>query len=318
MPTFLVTAKMSPELAARVEASVTGRRSSPARRRLFTSVARAAGALALAWLVTSVVAEKRRAHEEIHRARSSLLETVRAAAATVSDDDRQAHVRIESWLVRLAGPYEGDHVSPDVARALLERPSVYVRGARDMFTPGDAMTVAVHDSVKDPFLVCLLDPPASRTEKALLAQAHLALVGGSHLEEATANVRRVEDARAALPVLEPAFLQSIENAPDLPQIAALRTRFEKAPIAQATRAMRAEWLIAVMDETESSTGPTELDGERAHDVRIAIVDLRASHVLLRVKRRVDPSWISAQHRTQYSTVLDSCALAYDVREALRR
>ncbi|WP_394831167.1 hypothetical protein LVJ94_32110 [Pendulispora rubella] len=318
MPTFLVTSKMSPELAARVEASVTGRKSSPARRRLVTSVVRAAVVLALAWGVTSVVATKRREQHDFERARGALLETVRAEAASVTDDDRQAAVRIDAWLVRLAGPYEGDFVSPDATRALFERPAVYVRTVREAIGPGERVAAAAHESVKDSFLACLLDPPASRTEKALLAKGRIGLGGGARMEEATPNACRVDDARAALPFFEPAFARSVEAAVDIPQVAALRTRFEKAPIAQAKRAMRAELLIAVLDEAETGSGPTEIDGARAHDVRIAAVDLRTSQVLLRTKRHVDPAWISAANRAQYASVLDSCALAFDVREALRK
>ncbi|WP_394841852.1 hypothetical protein LZC95_32850 [Pendulispora brunnea] len=317
MGTFLVTAKMSPELAARIEASVTGRASTPMRRRL-ASMARAAVALVLVWAITSVVASERRTKRDFENARNALLNTVRAEAASITDEDRQAPVRMETWLVRLAGPYEGDFVATNVTRSILERPAVYVRGVREAFGSGERAAAAAHESVKDSFLVCLLDPPSARTEKELLAKGRIALGGGARVEEATPNARRTDDARAALPFLEPAFAQSIETAVDAPQVATLRTRFEKAPVAQAKQAMRAELLIAVLDEADSSTGPTEIDGERAHDVRITITDLRTSQVLVRMKRHVDPAWISAEHRTQYSAVLDSCALAFDVREALRK
>jgi hypothetical protein len=49
-------------------------------------------------------------------------------------------------------------------------------------------------------------------------------------------------------------------------------------------------------------------------VRIAIVDVSAGKVLLWLRRRVDPGWISVAKRADYASGLDACALALDVRE----
>ena len=65
--------------------------------------------------------------------------------------------------------------------------------------------------------------------------------------------------------------------------------FERAPIAGAKRAAKAPLLVFAMDEPGDGRGPTELDGERPHEVRVGVVDLAAAKLLLRLRRRVDPS-----------------------------
>ena len=71
-----------------------------------------------------------------------------------------------------------------------------------------------------------------------------------------------------------------------------------------------------MDEPGEPGGPTELDGERAHAVRIGIVALGPAKVLLRMRKRVDPSWISTAKRPEYASGLDGCKLALDVYESV--
>ena len=89
-----------------------------------------------------------------------------------------------------------------------------------------------------------------------------------------------------------------------------------SPIVRAKQAVRAELLLAALDEPSDGGGPTELDGERAHAVRIVLVDLASEKVLLRTKKLVDPTWISLAKKSTYASGLDSCGLAFDVHEGL--
>jgi hypothetical protein len=73
-----------------------------------------------------------------------------------------------------------------------------------------------------------------------------------------------------------------------------------------------------MDEPGTSSGLSELDGERPHDVRVAFVDMGAQKVVLRLRKHVDPAWISLEKRPRYAAGLDGCALALDVRESVGR
>jgi len=69
-----------------------------------------------------------------------------------------------------------------------------------------------------------------------------------------------------------------------------------------------------MDEADG-TGPTEL-GERAHHVRVGLVDLDKEELLLRLRRHVDPSWITPNVRAEYASGIDAGSLAGDVRAAV--
>ena len=323
MPTFLTTRKMSPALAARVEASVRGRRSSTEtspRTPLVVACVRL-GLISLAVASMALVVSKiRRDRAQLERARFALIAEVSAQSASLTEDDTKITERLEPWLFRLAAAtYEGDLIadelrSPGAASVTLARPSVYLRGPIDTLTSSKGIEGAASDSVKDAFLLCLVDPPDSRAEKPLLAKARAAY--SKQLEALTPNVRRLHDAQIALPVLDAEFQERIRTAPDLTHIDLLRQVFEAAPVERGKRAAKAELLIALMDETGAATAPTELDGERAHDVRIALIDLPASKLLLRLRRHVDPSWIAAVTRPTFARGVDSCALGLDVHNSI--
>ena len=100
-------------------------------------------------------------------------------------------------------------------------------------------------------------------------------------------------------------------------ISTFESREQAAPIARAKQAARSELLLVAIDEPGGADGPTELDGERPHPVRVALVDLVANKVLLRARHVVDPSGISPARRAMYAIGLDSCALALEVHEDVR-
>jgi len=318
---------MAPELAARVEASVGGTRGRPidARRARWgpalTAAVRVGVSVALVALVVSVVLLRRRDRRDLERSRAALLATVRAASASLTLEDERSGVRVQAWLTRSAGAYESDYVAEElrVAGALtatLARPAVYVRGAIEQLATPAGTEAAALASVKDPFLYCLLDPPGARTEKAMLSKVYDAYSAGA--EARTATVRRLREAQVGLPFLSELWADTVRAAGGQGELDVLREQFEKAPIAAATRAAKAGLLVYAMDEPGEATGPTELDGERAHPVRVGLVELATAKVLLRLRRRVDPSWISAAKRPLYAGALDGCALAFDVREWVGR
>jgi hypothetical protein len=126
-------------------------------------------------------------------------------------------------------------------------------------------------------------------------------------------VRRLNDAIVGLPFLSSTFADRIRGAEDVSEIAKLKKDFESVALDRTKRALRAEVLIVALDEKGDGAAPTELDGERPHDVRVAIVELESGKVLLRAKRHVDPSWIAVDKRPVYSSGADSCALGFDLR-----
>jgi hypothetical protein len=197
---------------------------------------------------------------------------------------------------------------------MLARPAVYVRGPLSALASTQRIADAASSSMKDPLLVCLLDPPAARTEKALLAKVREVYGTALATTPQAPNVSRFAAAEAGLPFLLPPWAGRVRAAQDPEEIEKLDHELSRAPVEEAKRAVKADVLVAAMDEPGDGSGPTELDGERAHFVRVGIVDLAADKVLLRVRKHVEPSWISEAKRPQYAAGLDGCGLAMDVRD----
>lgn len=319
MPTLLVTRKMSPALAARIEASLRGDRASgatfgPRLVALFRLVA----LLGILGATGSLVAMRHRVSTELEQSRSAVLAAVRAHRASLAPEDLGAVARAEAWLVRLSGPYEGDVVDPGARSAeslgeLLAQPSLYVRGPLEAFRTSSGIARAAAASFKDAFLLCLLEPPPDRSERAALTKVHVAYGGGSRMDQRTANAHRLHSAEVGLPLLAPAWAERVSAAKEGAELERLRKELAAAPLEEAKRAAAARVLVVALDEPGEAGGLSELDGERPHDVRVGIVDLRAGKIMLRLRKRVDPSWITLQKRADYASGLDACALALDVR-----
>ena len=321
MATFLVNAKMSPELAARVDASVHGRRGASGRAvksARVTALVRLVLFVGIAAAIGSFASWRRGEGRRIDGDRAALLESLHARGAAIGEREKGAPARVEPWLVALSGPYEGDALAPELRApgaldARLARPTVYVHGPTGAFHGPTGIAGAAAASVKDTFVSCLLAPPASKSERAMLESVRAVYSGGASFEERTANVARLADGQAALRVLTPAFEARIKDADDDVALAKVKGELDRAPLEKAKLALSAELLVAVMDEPGTGAGPSELDGERPHDVRVALVDLAAGKVLLRARRRVDPGGWSEKSRAQYSVDLDECGRALDVR-----
>lgn len=316
MPSFLVNRRMDPALADRVLATVRGRKPKPGSGvlvRRIVAMARVVLVLTAALAIYSGLTLRRAAQREVETARTRLLEKVQAEAATLEPQDRAALARAESWLTRLSGNYDGDVLGGD---DLLARPMIYVRGPIASFGTSDAIADAAAASYKDALLLCLLEPPTGRSETELLVKVRLARSGAAAVEERTPTVRRLHDLVIGLPLLLPPWSERVRAATDGTELTRLRKELERAPLERAKQAARANVLLVAMDEP--GEGNAELDGERPHDVRLALVDLTANQVALRVRRHVDPKWITPAKRPTAANDLDGCALAYDVREELKK
>ena len=322
MATFLTTSRMSPALAARLEASVRGRRGRAVVSRTWVvSVVRLGVAAAVLAIVGGVAWARHRATTELEAERAALLGQVRGESDALTPADREIVTRTQVLLGHLTGTYEGDLVegelrAPKAIDALLARPLLYVRGPLSGFADPKATASSAADGTKDAFALCLADPPAARAEKTLLPTVRASYSGGGPLERRTPSMRLLKEAEVGLPFLQPEWAARVASAPEHEDLAKLRRDFERAPIAAAKQAAHAEHLLAVLDEPGDGTGPTELDGERPHFIRVALVDMASGRALLRLRRHVDPSGLSTGPRNQYARGLDACALALDVRDAI--
>jgi hypothetical protein len=312
VPTFLTNKKMAPALAARVEASVGGDKS-PA---LVRALLRFGIAFGLVALVVWALAKGRESGHILERERASLLEAQRTATASLGDG-REALGRDEGFIERLAGSYDGDLVPPELQgptalHAVLVRPLAYVRGPIDELRSSAGIDKAASTSFKDAFLFCLLDPPRSRTESVLLAKVRVAYTNPTVVEEHTRDAYRLTDAYRGLRMLDPSWEARARAARDLRDVTTLRAELDRTPIEQAKRVLHAQVLVIAVDEVGEPGAVAELDGERAHDLRVEIVDLMTKSVLLRERRHVDPAVWSSGARVEYASGLDSCAVGFDM------
>jgi hypothetical protein len=323
MPTLLTTRRMSPELAARIRRSVRGRDVAPGARLApramavlrFTTVALMIGSAAWLFFV------HRRSSAELERARAEQIARFQREAKLLGKEQRNLPLRVKTWLAKGAGPYEGDFIAPELRAAeafdaTLARPTVYVRGAAEGFHTEAAVNESAGASLKDTFVYCLLDAPKSRSEKIFHSRARTVYSSGVKFRETTAHVERLQAALVGLPYLAPAWESRLREADNQLELEKLTRAFDRAPLEAARRAAKSSQLLFLLDEPGDGTGPTELDGERPHQVRVHLVDLESQKLLLRLRRRVDPSWISAAARAEYAGAIDSCQLALDVRESV--
>lgn len=316
MPTFLVTAKMNPALADRVAKSVHGgKASSPVSRRL-TSWARFGFVGAVALSIWLVLGSRKREARELDHDKVVLLDKIKAHTDALEPWDRDQAKRGE---IALRAREDAEVIAPEIKgpgklEALLKQPLVYVRAPAEL---GAKITEAAATSQKDALLLCMLSPPSARQEKVVLDKVRVAYMGGPGVEEATSNVRRLNDVVLGLPYLLPPYSDRVRASQERAAVAVLRADFDRINVERTKQAAKAGLMLVVIDEPGDGKGPTELDGERSHDIRITLRDLRAERTLLNVRRHVDPSWISQARRPTYAAGLDGCALAYDVHEQLK-
>lgn len=308
---------MSPALAARVQAAVSGRQ---APRRPFKSLLRM---LTFAFVVASVVGVVRfrqQRQQRLETQRAELLATLQQAGHSLTRTDRELPARVAAAIaLEAAAGYLGDQLPQELRNeaqlmAALSRPTLYLRGPLDALARPERVSEVAASSSKDAFVLCLLAPPEARTEKALRHKASAAYAQSKSLE-VTQHVERLAPLLQALPLMGHDWTRRIQAAETAPALQTLQKLVDAAPLAAAVRAAKARQLLLVLDEPGAGSGPSELDGERPHPVRVVLTDLTSGEARLRFRHGVDPAWLSDQARAQYASGIDSCALAMDLRRA---
>jgi len=322
MPTFLVTRNMSPALAARVQAAVSGARSGGARRngRLKAALRLLSVLLVLGAALGSLHVRRERA-QRLERERAELLGELSRHASGLGRADHKLPVRVTSAIaLEASAVYAGDSIDAELRdeRRLsdaLTQPTLYLRGALDGLAQPARVPELAASSDKDAFVLCLVAPPETRSEKALRLKASAAYARGPSMA-AAAHFERVGPLLQALPLLGRDFRDRVEKAESSAALHTLVELAHAAPLAAAVRAAKARQLLLVLDEAGSPDRPAELDGERPHAARVALVDLDDGRTRLRFRGSVDPDWLSSAARAQYASGIDSCALALDLRKSL--
>ncbi len=320
MPTQLVTPKMHPELAARVLASVTGRKLVGSTKRRLAWL-RLVVPLVVVMVLGSLLVARHRERAALDSARQAQLRTWQKAARSLSPRETGFLERAAILLSRESGAYAGDVIAPELREngaldALLTRPLVYIRGPLAGFASRESLARVAGESNKDTLLLCLMEPPAEQTEKSMMVKVRLALAGGSAVQALTPRVGRFADAIVGMPYLSSSFAERLEQAENRASLQRLEREFKRAPVDGARRALGAELLLAVYDEPNDEGGVTELDGEHAHQVRVALIEVSSAKVWLRQRRHVDPSWVTPNRRSEYARELDGCKLSTELRAAI--
>ncbi len=320
MATFLTTRKMSPELAARVETAVTGRSVGPSKMspRLI-AVLRVGGIASLIGLVVWLVAVQRQANAEFEADRNGLLAQLHEDSLRATDADKAIVSRIEAWGGKHAGAYGGDVVDETLRgagmSATLARPMMYLRGPLEDFGSPKGIAGMVDTTYRDAFVLCLLDPPSKRTEKALRDAARAVLVGGERMKVA-AHVARFHTARVGVAFLAPQWEERVRKADKVRDLADMRSMLNRVSLKESVHAMKARLLLAVMDEPRDGISPTEIDGANRHYVRVTLLDLENDKVLLQQRKLVDPAWIPSARRGDHANGINSCELGLEVRAVM--
>ena len=335
---------MNPALRARIERSVSTRAKArhiaketgfggaftrPSPRRV--SAGRILPVVAIGIVVLLMVLVLRNDARELEDARAEILTELAAQRASLP---RQSGSFLETTQRRIteeAGvSYLGDVVAPELLLpgeldSWLARPAVYVRGATPELRDPARLAEAAATSIKDAFLMCLVEPAASRSERDVMAKIRGVYFAGAKVDDDTVNIRRLAEAQQGLSIFNPTFEERARAADDIAILKVLSKELGSAPIAGARLATTAELLILVADEfQEPVPAKKALPGadplgyraqEGAHDARVALIDLTSGKVLLRVRRRVDASGRSERATALYRVAIQGCDLALDVRSA---
>lgn len=221
---------------------------------------------------------------------------------------------IETLLRDVPESYPGDFIDPSISEssALTKRlaaPFVYVRGPLLGFRRQADRRNTWKDGGPGPFIRCYLMPPRDIKESTLLR--HLGEVYQPHaFRDRFVNV---DDAFKGHEFVQSNFKTRLQNATHMRELSSLTADLDTAKLRDARAFAPVTTFVYVLDEPKPQGVPSDFDGEAEHFMRIEAVDLEKSQVLYRVRRRVDPEWISEKSRLAYSRQLDSCRLAYELR-----
>lgn len=312
MKSLLVTRKMAPALARRVQASVEGRLGATALRsglrrpenaRLVVGLALLA-ALGLA-TVGSVAVSRHRA--ELAQSRDRLLEDYEGRRRRLAERSAVSIVALEVHLERLRGTtFEGASL-PEAIRARLERNSLsYFRTSED-----DFRWKRVHDgwaeSERDPFLLCLLRPAPVTDEQGLREHLRKVAEGGAVRGVGLPGPWLVVDE-----FLRKDFRERVVRARSRRELEELRRTLLAAPFAQAEQVAGAETVVLVYDAEKSVGAVTEIDGGVRHVVRMMVVDALTNTVSFAGERLVDPEFVDEKRRSRDARRLSECRAATEI------
>lgn len=311
MPSFLVTPKMNPALAARVLGSVRGNPQSgtrPGLRNLWraTLVVFVLGTAAI--LIAAIQNEK----EQLQSAKQRLIGRVETEMKNHEPGAAQLLVHAEKALLLDSQHPPPAPIALEPARLaqLMQQPSVYIRGSRGDFREPSGVARAAAETRRDALLSCLLAAPE---RDAMVSQIRDVYSGRFFAKPAFTHVSLLHQLTVSAAYASPHFLTRIESARHPEEVKDLERVFERANLPKVREATRAGLLIYAMDEEKQPGTLSSIDGASDHFVRIGLVELGQGEVLFRVRVRADPAQFEKKSEQRYLAGLTDCAAAIEAR-----
>jgi len=320
MPSFLVNDRMNPELKRRVRLSLKSdlrqRAGGQSARRGHWAV-RLMAVLGVISLGTFLTVTYRQSRAELRQEKAQLLVRFEQQRAPFDAAFRGREQKVEQLLIHAHEPYAGDWLDPQLKRpgaldALLAPSLAYVRGPLRGFLSDAERRQTSKEAGPEALIRCLIDPPSSIKESEILR--HL-----GRIYEPKRFIDKFYDfeaARGAFAFVDSGCEDEIRQADRMKHVLSLGRELREQKLGVAAQVRQVRLLIAVFDEPKERGVAADFDGEATHYLRISVVDLDTPRVWWRVRRQVDPQWISEKSRLAYSRELDSCRLAYELRQEL--
>ncbi len=314
MPTFLVSPRMSPALAARVRRSVQGSGTGPlltrSRKR---ALVRAGLVVTLVALAVTLGVSYRNAARTLEAKKGRLLSRIASEAAARPPDSTSLLARASRALVDAATAAASEPVKPtaEMLARIASRPSLYVRGRTADFTVAQHVAERAADTRKDALLACLLDPPA---DASLQEKVRAVYRGGAFARPPLERVRLLHDLVVTSTYLSHDFANRVTAAKQPTRVGELEEIFERAHLERLRESARAELLIYALDEPKLHGTLIEFDGASDHFIRIGVVDLQTAQALVRGRVHAEPRRFQEKSQARYLAGLSDCRAALDLRE----
>jgi hypothetical protein len=277
---------------------------------------------------------------ELEGRRDALLARTSTEARALTDAQARFLPSAERAIVDAGSrTYAGDLVAPELANEgaldeLLARRWVYFRGVAEEVRRPEEAGRAAWASWKDGFVLCAMQPPATRDPLEQKRTAQRYYLRGALFEDATSHVSRFDTVSRALSVLSDRWsgeVRAADNALWLHRLELEERERDARDVERAKVGAESGLLVVVMDELLPSqkvpeAGPGLTDHQResllpaleeeAHWARVEIHDLHAGRPLLRMRRFLDAKKLGLVDGKLYTASLQGCELAMEMRASV--
>jgi hypothetical protein len=268
---------------------------------------------------------------QLQEQKSALLAKQRAAVQEIGGRWYPLRDKLEDYVLRSAGKYEGDVVDPEALDwDFRSQPGIYLRLRLQEATTVEALRRTSKESLRDGFTGCLLrhGSPAATGE----------VTDAGPYGDQPWNLRQ---AYGAARILSNEWVEGVKDAENELRLRVFAQQYDKAvaqeiPLA-ADIVTRAKFFLLILDEDPAdATDATNLtDGGAvteeslqlvAHPSRVHLLHLKTGKELVRLRRTGQASYVFAgegtvadeETRSAMQRQVNNCSLASQVSDALTK